>query len=101
MRVVVVTRDLMDGSRFRALGAEVRVARRPDDPELTAADLVVVDLAGRFDLEALVGLGPPVLAYGSHVDTAALDAARAAGCVDAVPRSVVVRRVASALDGEG
>jgi hypothetical protein len=109
VRVVVFTRDLMDGSRFRALGEGVEVRRTPHvdpgavDPGAVdpgAVDLIVVDLAGGYDLDALVAVGPPVLAYGAHVDTDALERALAAGCAAAVPRSVVVRRVAAVVAGD-
>lgn len=93
-RVVVLTRDLMDGGRFRAARPDVVVVRRPDAPEIGQADLVVLDLAGGFDVDGVVAAGPPVVAYGAHVDTEALAAARRAGCVDALPRSKVFRRVA-------
>lgn len=91
---VVLTRDLMDGGRFRSAVADVTVVRSPDAEPLATADLIVVDLALGADLDALVALGPPVIAYGAHVDTDSLDAARAAGCADAVPRSRIFRRVA-------
>lgn len=96
--LVVLTRDLMDGGRFRSAAPEVTIVRDPAAPELTTAGLVVVDLAFGADLDELVTLGPPVIAYGAHVDTEALDAALAAGCVDAVPRSRIFRRAAELLD---
>lgn len=96
--LVVLTRDLMDGGRFRSAAPEVTIVRDPAAPELVAAQLIVVDLALGADLDALVTLGPPVVAYGAHVETDALDAALAAGCVDAVPRSRIFRRAAELLD---
>jgi hypothetical protein len=97
MTAVVITRDLMDGSRFRAALPEVVVVRSLEAPELSGATLILLDLALGLDAAAVVVLGPPVVAYGAHVDTEALDAAIAAGCVDALPRSKVFRRVADLL----
>lgn len=94
MTVVVLTRDLMDGSRFRAARPDVVVVRSVTAPELAGASLILFDLALGIDPAEVVALGPPVVAYGAHVDRAALDAAIAAGCVDAVPRSKVFRRAA-------
>ena len=93
-RVVVLTRDLMDGGRFRAARPDVIVVRHADAPEIGRADLLVLDLAGGYDLDEVVAAGPPVVAYGAHVDTDALNAALRAGCVDAMARSKVFRRVA-------
>lgn len=97
MTAVVITRDLMDGSRFRAALPEVVVVRSLAAPELAGASLILLDLALGLDVAAVVALGPPVVAYGAHVDTEALDAAIAAGCVDALPRSKVFRRAAEIL----
>ncbi|MEO0493440.1 MAG: hypothetical protein AAF081_08485 [Actinomycetota bacterium] len=94
---VVVTRDLMDGSRFRAAAPGVAIVRSVDAPELADARVVLVDLALGVDLGALVVDGRTVIAYGAHVDEAALAAAIEAGCADAVPRSKVFRRAAELL----
>lgn len=93
MTLVVLTRDLMDGGRFRASRADVVVVRTLDAVPADAS-VLLVDLALGVDLLEVVALGPPVVAYGAHVDGAALDAALAAGCVEALPRSKVFRRVA-------
>lgn len=95
--LVVLTRDLMDGGRFRAAAPEVTIVRDPAAAALVDAELIVVDLALGADLAALVALGPPVVAYGAHVDADALAAARDAGCVDAVPRSKIFRRAGELL----
>ena len=42
---VVVTRDLMDGSRFRSAVPGVVIVRSVDAPELAGARIVLVDLA--------------------------------------------------------
>lgn len=94
---VVLTRDLMDASRFRAATPDVVVVRSVDDPALADARVVLLDLALGADPSAVVREGRTVIAYGAHVDDAALAAATAAGCADALPRSVVFRRAADLL----
>jgi hypothetical protein len=97
MTTVVLTRDLMDGSRFRAAIPDVVVVRSPDASELGDATLVLLDLALGLDVASVVAAGVPVVAYGAHVDADALERAIAAGCVDAVPRSKIFRRAADLL----
>ena len=94
---VVVTQDLMDGSRFRSAVPGVVIVRSVDAPELAGARIVLVDLALGVDLSALVADDRTVIAYGSHVDDEALQSAIAAGCADALPRSKVFRRAAELL----
>lgn len=67
---------------------------------------VVLDLANPgLDLGGLVAhlkkQSPPplIVAYGSHVDTATLQAARDAGCDVVWPRSKFVQELAGALPG--
>jgi hypothetical protein len=93
MSVLVLTRDLMDGSRFRSSVPDLTTSRTADPERITEATLVIVDLSAGFDLVEIVAVGVPVIAYGAHVDTDALDRALAAGCIEAVPRSRIVRRV--------
>jgi DNA-binding NarL/FixJ family response regulator len=45
------------------------------------------------------GAGPYVVAYGSHVDTETLKAAREAGCDVVLPRSKFVEELPKALPG--
>ena len=102
---LLLSDDLIFTSRItgtaRALGLEVRAVRGADRLAETAAEsgtkCVIVDLAyPNLDLPDLVRrLGeadepPRVVAYGSHVDAAALAAAREAGCRPALPRSKFV-----------
>ncbi len=94
---VVVTRDLMDGGRFRAAVPDVVIVRTADAPELADATLVLLDLATGVDPSAVVAEGRTVIAYGAHVDEAGLAAAIEAGCADAVPRSRIFRRAAELL----
>ncbi|MEM9466293.1 MAG: hypothetical protein AAGA90_13035 [Actinomycetota bacterium] len=94
---VVVTRDLMDGGRFRAAVPDVVIVRSPDAPELADATFVLLDLGAGIDPSSLVEPGRTVVAYGAHVDEAALAAAIEAGCAEALPRSRVFRRAAELL----
>ena len=72
-------------------------ARTIDDGELAGADLILLDLGMGLSPEAVVSLGPPVIAYGPHVDARALEAAVEAGCREALPRSKVFRRLPELL----
>ncbi len=98
MTIAVLTRDLMDASRFRAALPDVVIVRDPQAGALVDASLILLDLALEVDVATVVAIGPPVIAYGAHVDTDALARATAAGCVDAVPRSRVFRRAGELLD---
>jgi CheY-like chemotaxis protein len=105
--------DLIFASRItgeaRALGLTVRPARsieqllelaRQETPSGILLDLAFpsLDLPVLFRrlLEACVSL-PRVVAYGSHVDTERLRAARAAGCDPVLPRSKFVEELPHAL----
>jgi DNA-binding NarL/FixJ family response regulator len=92
----------------RSLGLEVRQVRALDRLVETAKQIgtrcVILDLGfPGLDLRGLMrSLGemdapPRVVAYGSHVDAASLQAARAAGCQPTLPRSKFVEDLASAL----
>lgn len=94
---VIITRDLMDGGRFRQAVPGVTIVRSADAVELAGARVVLLDLTSGIDPAAVVAEGRDVIAYGPHVDADALAAAKAAGCVDALPRSVVFRRAAELL----
>lgn len=110
---VLLSDDLIFSSRItataRSLGLDIKVARTPGAfVELArqhAAHGVVVDLSfPGLALEALLQqLGaacpapPRVVAYGSHVDTAILRAARAAGCDPVLPRSKFVEDLEAEL----
>lgn len=94
---VVITRDLMDGSRFRSAAPDITIVRSAADDALTDAAVVLLDLALGIDPASVVADGRTVIAYGAHVDDDALAAAKAAGCADALPRSIVFRRAAELL----
>jgi CheY-like chemotaxis protein len=105
--------DLMFTSRItgeaRAQGLTVKPARslellldlaRQEAPSCVLLDLAfpgldLPDLIRRLT-EACPSL-PQVVAYGSHVDTERLRAARAAGCDSVLPRSKFVEELPSIL----
>jgi CheY-like chemotaxis protein len=107
--------DLLFTSRVtgtaRALGLAMKVAR--DSPGLVALarqhppGCLLLDLHNPgLDLSALLAqlreicpVPPRVVAFGSHVDTATLKAARAAGCDPVLPRSKFVEDLATELPG--
>jgi DNA-binding NarL/FixJ family response regulator len=96
MTVVAYVPDLMDRSKVAAAGPPVSFVSTPDAlvDAAPGADVVVVDLGrpGVVDaLPALVATGARVVAFGSHVDRATLDSARAAGCEEVLPRSAFFR----------
>lgn len=98
---LLISRDLMFTSKITgtagALGLRVQVV--PDRPSALrqiafgGIRAVFIDLAETgLDLAALVtslpAENPPaVIAFGSHVATATLQAARDAGCTEVLPRS--------------
>jgi len=96
---VVFVPDLMDASKVRAAvaaaGAEVQVVRSPGElgAASVGADAVIVDLGRAGVLEALPDVQAPSVGFGRHDDTAALDAALAAGCDQVLPRSTFFRGV--------
>lgn len=90
MTVYAISTDLMDGSKLRGAIDGLRVVRPGAD--LEDAEVVLVDLGLPGALDAAIASGARVIAYGSHVDDATLDAASAAGA-EAMPRSVFFRRL--------
>ncbi len=106
---LLLSDDLLFTSRItgtaQALGFGFRAARSIDALVDLARDLsprcVILDLA--FPGLSLAGLLPQlrgvprVIAYGSHVDTAGLRAAREAGCDPVLPRSKFVEDLATTL----
>ena len=91
--VVAVVPDLMDRSRLRASGTEVRHVTAGRLAQAVAAgdvDLVVVDLSRRGALDAIASLpegGPKVIGFGPHVEADLLEAAMEVGCTEVLPRS--------------
>jgi CheY-like chemotaxis protein len=112
---LLLSDDLMFTSRItgtaRDLGLVVRTARSAGVLRELAGRhtprCVLLDLANPgLDIGSLVGWlkgecapAPFVVAYGSHVDTATLRAARAAGCDVVLPRSKFVEELPQALAG--
>lgn len=109
---LLLSDDLLFTSRIvgtgRDLGFEFRSARSAEALIRLVAEAppqcVILDLANPgiciTDLVAtLKQLTPPptIVAYGSHVDTATLRAARAAGCDIVMPRSQFVETLPTAL----
>jgi DNA-binding NarL/FixJ family response regulator len=97
-RVVAFTGDLMDRSRLEAALPSLEFARAPEDA--SGADCVIVDLATHAEeLGRIRALAPAahLVAFGPHVDEAALDAARAAGADVVLPRSQLFRDPAAAV----
>jgi CheY-like chemotaxis protein len=110
---LLLSDDLLFASRItgeaRALGLTVTSARSLDQLlALAAAETpacVLLDLAfpGLDLAELFRQLGetgdptPRVVAYGSHVDTESLRAARSAGCDPVLPRSKFVEELPRAL----
>src|SRR4051794_22279802 len=100
---LLLSRDLLFVTKItgtaRALGRRVAVAGDParardliagERPRVVFVDLSAGDLVAAESLRALQELaGPanPFVAFGSHVDTRALAAARSAGCDPVMPRS--------------
>jgi CheY-like chemotaxis protein len=100
---LLLSRDLIFTSKVRgtasALGHRMIVAGDAGfalamiakwHPKVVFVDLAAGNLVNTRALLAYqkaVAPGTPFLAFGSHVDTAALDAARAAGCDPVLPRS--------------
>jgi CheY-like chemotaxis protein len=114
MTAILLSDDLIFTSRVtgtaRDLGLAVAAARSPavllDLAGRQPPSCVIVDLAHPgLDVTALIaGLAelprrPRVVAYGSHVDTASLKAAREAGCDVVLPRSKFVEELPTALPG--
>jgi DNA-binding NarL/FixJ family response regulator len=109
---ILLSDDLIFTSRVtgtgRDLGLPVRPARTADDVLALAGQLsptcVIVDLSnpGLVIDDLIAGLAalpvrPRVVAYGSHVDTATLRAAREAGCDFVMPRSKFVEELPTSL----
>ena len=103
--VVALVPDLIDRSRIEAAA---RAAQRPivfvdNAAELVSmgtidADMVIVDLATPGILDAIPGLGMTrTIGFGSHVDHELLESAKAAGCDEVLPRSVMFRRLTQIL----
>lgn len=110
---LLLSDDLIFASRItataRAAGFTVNTARTPAHLETLAQRqtprCVIVDLANPTlrladflgTLQQVCSPMPRVVAYGSHVDTAMLRAARDAGCDVVLPRSAFVENLDAEL----
>jgi hypothetical protein len=97
VRVVALVTDLMDRSR---LGAGVPgVAFVRDAAGCADADVVIVDLARTPDVGPVRAAAPGarIVAFGPHVDDAALDRGRSTGADLVLPRSRFFRDPAAAV----
>jgi len=101
-RVVAFVPDLMDRSRLGRLG-DVEVVHVAGPGALaevaTDEDLVVVDLSRPGVLAALADVRGQVVGFASHVDTELLEAARAVGCGEVLPRSRFFATLGARLSG--
>jgi len=109
----VLCDDMIFTSRItgtaQTLGLKMKPARSLDSLRTLVAQqrprCVIIDLANpSLNLVALFGFlkengaaTARVVAYGSHVDTASLQAAREAGCSPVLPRSRFVEELPQAL----
>lgn len=103
--VGLLSANLMDRSRIEAQversGAKLVVwsdgpdGRADDWPDLVLADLAVPDSIAA--IEVLVQAGVRVIAFGPHVDRAALRSARQAGAEQALARSVFFEKLGDML----
>jgi hypothetical protein len=88
--------DLMLASRVEetltAAGHDVTVKPGPDDASLDGVELIVADL-GEVDPVSVVGKGPPVLGFYSHVEADTRRRAEATGVDLVVPRSRLAREM--------
>jgi len=112
MNAILLSDDLIFTSRVAGTGRDLAMpirSARTADAVLTLAKqqpptCVIIDLSnpGLRIAELTAGLGslpnrPRIVAYGSHVDTASLRAARDAGCDVVLPRSKFVEELPTAL----
>jgi threonine dehydrogenase-like Zn-dependent dehydrogenase len=102
VKIVALVADLMDRSRISEAVPDVEIVRAPSDT--AGADVVVVDLGRYGAVVTSVRAAAPaarIVAYGSHVDDAALERARADGADVVIPRSRFFRDPATAVGPSG
>lgn len=92
MHVVGFAPDLMDHSKLENAG--VQMVRSVAELADVVADRVLVDLSRPGVMAAVKTIDAEVIGFGPHVDDELLEAGRAAGCADVLPRSVFFRRLA-------
>lgn len=95
-RIVAYTPDVMDRSKVAAAGDCIFVSRPADIAALCgagAAEVVVVDLTRPGVVDVLAGLDARVIGFANHTSRDVMDAARAAGCHEVLPRSDFFARI--------
>ena len=93
-RVVAYVPDLMDRSKVAAAGDCIFVSRPSDLAALSAeADVVVVDLTKPGVVDVLPDLDARIIGFANHTSRDVIDAARAAGCEQVLPRSDFFARI--------
>ncbi len=106
MNIAAMVAELFFASKVEAalarLGCPVRVLMGADRDALAAdpPDLLVLDLglppeARQAAMAVMRAAGRPVIAVGSHVDTASQQWAREAGCAEVLTRGAVDRALAT------
>src|SRR3954471_4910552 len=95
MKALALVTDLMFGSRItaeaKAAGAQVQILRKPEQLDAAEGEVLLVDL----NLEGAAGAaatwgqksGRRVVGFVSHIDSAAIAAARDAGVQEIMARS--------------
>ena len=87
-RILAYVPDLMDRSKVAAAGDCIFVSRPADLAGLASgADVVVVDLTRPGVVDVLADLDARVIGFANHTSREVMDAARAAGCEQVLPRS--------------
>ena len=93
-RVVAYVPDLMDRSKVAAAGDCIFVSRPADLAALCPeADVVVVDLTKPGVVDVLAELDGRIIGFANHTSREVMDAARAAGCEQVLPRSDFFARI--------
>jgi hypothetical protein len=101
VRVVALVGDLLDRSKIAAAIADTSFVATAD--ECGGADVVLIDVKAHPDAVGVARKLAPtarIVAYGRHDNPAALDAARADGADEALPRSRFFRDPAAAIAGK-
>ena len=92
-RIAAYVPNLMDRSRF--VGS-VEILQTLDELKSADADLVLVDVSKPQVLDHLPSEAR-VIGFAPHVDTEILELAKAAGCMEALPRSIFFQRLPGLL----
>jgi DNA-binding NarL/FixJ family response regulator len=108
-RIAALTADLMFAARIRGAAPgspAVQSLARLLEAVGPATRLVLVDLQAREGLAAIeqvrrIATSARVVAFGPHVETAALESAQAAGADRVMTRGAFVRRLAEVVGEAG